>query len=135
MFPGPERLVSASLRGVGLSARGVLAVRRLAGAVAEGRIRFDGGMAFDELVAALVSEGGLDRSAAGWVGMRSVAEPDADLTDRLPLSPRQRAWWRAPGTQATLRPWRSYAALSLWLAGASRAGSGLELRHLRVCRS
>lgn len=132
VFPGPERLVSASLRGVGLSPPSVLAVRRLAGAAVEGRIRFDGGMAFDELVAALVSEGGLDRSAAGWVGMRSVAEPDADLADRLPLSPRQRAWWRTPATQATLRPWRSYAALSLCLA-ASRAGSGLELRHLRVC--
>ena len=115
-FPRAERLVRASLRGFGLSARGERGVRRLAGAVAEERIRFDGGMPFDELVAALVSEGGLDRAAAGWVGMRSVAESDADLADRLPLSPRQRAWWRTPATQAALRPWRSYAALLLWLS-------------------
>ena len=116
VFPVPRQLARASLRRFGLSARGEIRVRRLSRAVAEGRIRFDGGMGFSELVAALVAEGGLDRATAEWVGMRSVAEPDADLAEALPLSSRQRAWWRASGTQAALRPWRSYAALLLWLS-------------------
>lgn len=130
-FPAPKRLAAASLRGVGLSERGALRVHRLARAVADDRIRFDGGMAFGELVAALVADGGLDHAAAEWVGMRALAEPDAELADRLPLSPRQRAWWRAPATQTALRPWRSYAALLLWLSskagrasGGSRGGPG-----------
>jgi len=116
VFPAPQRLVSASLRCFSLSARGEMGVHRLARVVAGDRIRFDGGMAFGELVSVLVGDGGLDRAAAEWVGMRSVAEPDADLADRLPLSPRQRAWWRVPAAQATLRPWRAYAALLLWLS-------------------
>lgn len=125
MFPAPRQLVSAPLRRFGLSARGETGVRRLARAVAGDGIRFDGEMAFSELVAALVAGGGLDRAPAEWVGMRSLAEPDADLADRLPLSARQRAWWRASTTQSTLRPWRSYAALRLWLSRKPRArGAG-----------
>ena len=126
VFPAPQSLVRASLRRFGLSARGERGVHQLARAVAEGRIRFDGGMAFTEVVAALVGEAGLDRAAAEWVGMRALAEPDADLAGRLPLDARQRAWWRTPATQVTLRPWRSYAALLLWLASRSglRASGG-----------
>lgn len=116
VFPDPQGLVDAPLRSCGLSARGKSELRRLARAVAQGRIRFDASMAFSALVAALVDEAGLERPAAEWIGMRALAEPDADLVGRFPLRPRQRVWWRAPATQSTLRPWRSYAALLLWLS-------------------
>jgi AraC family transcriptional regulator, regulatory protein of adaptative response / DNA-3-methyladenine glycosylase II len=122
VFPAPRRFAKVSLRSCGLSAQGERGVHRLARAVAENRIRFDGSMAFGALAAALVAAG-LDRAAAEWVGMRSVAEPDADLADRLPLNSAQRAWWRIPATQTTLRPWRSYAALLLWLSSRSRGGA------------
>jgi len=135
VFPGAQRLVSASLRCCGLSAQGEIGVHRLARAVAEDRIRFDGGMAFGELVAALVADGGLDRAAADWVGMRTLAEPDVDLADALPLSSRQRAWWRVPATQAALRPWRSYAALLLWLSCRSETRASGGSRSARGRRS
>jgi 3-methyladenine DNA glycosylase/8-oxoguanine DNA glycosylase len=109
-------VMEAPLGRCGLSARGKSALRRLACAAAEGRIRFDASMAFGELVTALVDEAGLERAAAQWIGMRTLAEPDADLTGRFALRPRQRAWWHAPTTRDSLRPWRSYAALLLWLS-------------------
>jgi len=119
LFPDAARLSRAPLQRCGLSARAERDVQRLSRGVAESRIRFDASVPFAGLVHSLVVEAGFDPSAAEWVAMRALGEPDADLAGWLSLPARQRLWWRA--TQEALRPWRSYAALLL-----TRRGPALE---------
>lgn len=113
LFPSPRALSGASPGRGGLPPRLAATIRRLARSVARGRITFDPGVAFPDLVERLVAETGLDRGAAEWIGMRTLGEPDADVAAWLGLPDRLRAWWERRRTQEALRPWRSYAALCL----------------------
>jgi len=117
LFPSPHALSRASLRRCGLPPRLAATVGRLARCVAQGRITLEPGVPFPQLVECLVTEAGLDRSSAEWIGMRTVGEPDADVTAWLGLPSRLRVWWENRRTQEALRPWRTYAAL--FLAGGS----------------
>jgi AraC family transcriptional regulator of adaptative response / DNA-3-methyladenine glycosylase II len=116
LFPSPEALSGAPLSRCGLPAAGAATLQRLARGVARGRIALEPDVPFPWLVESLVAEAGLTRSAAEWIGMRTLGEPDADVAAWLRLGARVRSWWRDRATQQALRPWRSYAALVL--AGA-----------------
>lgn len=124
LFPSPERLAEADLASIGMSASRSQALRALARAVRDRRVNLTG--ATDELLNALIAVPGVGSWAAQYVAMHALAEPDAFPCDRLirrlcaggrsaslslaAADERSRGW----------RPWRAYATLHLWRAGAEQ---------------
>jgi AraC family transcriptional regulator of adaptative response / DNA-3-methyladenine glycosylase II len=105
----------APLAGLGLSYLAADRIRRLAQAVTYGSIRFDLGVAFDELIGSLTHEADLDLPSAHWVAMRSLGEPDASpFGAPAVLTPTAQLQLDATAQEAW-RPWRSYAAVLLAL--------------------
>ena len=123
LFPGPEAIASADLSGLGLTKSRQTALQALARAVFDGELDF--GAPIEDVIASLNSLPGLGPETAEYVALRSLGEPDAfpaaDIVLRriaastaTPLATqvleqRAEAW----------RPFRSYAALHLWLAASS----------------
>ena len=113
-FPPPLALASAELRGMpGVRAA---AIRELAKAVLDGRVRLDGAHGLERLTAALCELPGIGDWTAQLIALRALGEPDAfpaadlGLCAALNLTPRElraraEAW----------RPWRAYAAAALWM--------------------
>jgi AraC family transcriptional regulator of adaptative response / DNA-3-methyladenine glycosylase II len=119
LFPEPGALVEAPLERLGILPTRAAAVRALAAAVVEGRVRLDGRADAEEVRAALVALPGIGEWTAAYVLMRALGDPDAfpagDLAlaraaglDRRALAAGAEAW----------RPWRAYAALHLWMGGS-----------------
>ncbi|HXJ67209.1 MAG TPA: AlkA N-terminal domain-containing protein [Actinomycetota bacterium] len=124
-FPSPAALAEASLDGVGLTGARVETVRRLAEAVAVGKLDLSGGGDLDETLGVLGELPGVGPWTRDLVAMRVLRHPDAfpvgDLGVRhgaealgLPATPskllaRAESW----------RPWRGYAVMHLWRASAS----------------
>jgi AraC family transcriptional regulator of adaptative response / DNA-3-methyladenine glycosylase II len=124
LFPTPDVLAQADLRGIGLTGARAQAVRALAAAVASGRLVLDSSPDPRETLARLAALPGIGGWTAEYVAMRALREPDAfpatDLGLRraldLPaaaLALRAEAW----------RPWRAYAAMLLW-HGQAGGGAG-----------
>ncbi len=128
-FPPSGALAGATLGRVGLTGARIQAIRGLAAAVAEGRVRLDRSVPLDELVASITALPGLGPWTAHYVGLRlgeSDALPASDLGLRRALAngnacaglptaeevaARAEAW----------RPWRALAAVHLWSSvGAAR---------------
>jgi AraC family transcriptional regulator of adaptative response / DNA-3-methyladenine glycosylase II len=109
LFPTPERLAAAELRGMpGVRARAISALAR---AVHEGKLRLD---------AATDSEAfrnipGIGPWTAQVIGLRALGEPDAfpagdlGLCRALELTPRE-----LEARAKDWRPWRAYAAAAIW---------------------
>ncbi|MCC7272471.1 MAG: helix-turn-helix domain-containing protein [Alphaproteobacteria bacterium] len=114
LFPTAEGLADAGPAATGLPAAPAADLRRLAAATAVGRIRFDPAVGHAALAAALAEAGGLDATAASWVAMRTLGEPDVDPRTLFPTPPRGARTLLAQA--AALRPWGSYAALALGTA-------------------
>jgi len=111
LFPTPERLATADLRGMpGVRARAIPALAR---AVVEGEVRLDA--AADP--AALRTIPGVGEWTAQVIALRALGEPDAfpaadlGLCRALGLAPRELA-----ARSESWRPWRAYAAAAVWLA-------------------
>ena len=116
LFPLPEVLAGADLRGLGIPAPQVAALAALARSVAAGRLTLGAGAAAESVLASLCALPGVERATADWVAMRALREPDAfpssdlvllraaQMHDSSQLSRRADRW----------RPWRAYAAASLW---------------------
>jgi AraC family transcriptional regulator of adaptative response / DNA-3-methyladenine glycosylase II len=94
-FPGPSRLATANLDGLGLEAQCARAVRAFAQAVCDDRVRLDGSVGLERLVASLCALDGFCRGTAHELALR-LGEADAD-----PL-----------GGPDCWRPWRALAASS-----------------------
>jgi AraC family transcriptional regulator of adaptative response / DNA-3-methyladenine glycosylase II len=120
-FPTPRVLARADLKEVGLDRSRAKAIAALSRSVLEGRLSFDQTGSADEAVASLQRITGIGSSAAQYVTMRAMGEPDAfpdeDAGLRLaagsgnqPLSARGLAARAEPW-----RPWRAYAAMLLWM--------------------
>jgi AraC family transcriptional regulator of adaptative response / DNA-3-methyladenine glycosylase II len=134
LFPSPDMLAAADLRGVGLVPTRARALAALARAVADERIVLCGPA--DEVRAGLLSLPGVGEWTAEYVALRALGEPDAfpasDLVLRRvagegrSLTPRALA-----GRAEAWRPWRGYAAVHLWAAAASRALSPRRPRRGR----
>jgi AraC family transcriptional regulator of adaptative response / DNA-3-methyladenine glycosylase II len=107
-FPTCRTLATADLGGLGLATSRAAAIRALACATCEGTVDFGAGV--DEVTAALTSLPGFDTSAAQYVALCALGEPDAfPRVARKPftvreLDARMEAW----------RPWRGYALIHLW---------------------
>ncbi len=126
LFPAARVLAEVSLEGIGLTRSRAETVRRLAEAVAVGKVDLSGGAALDDALAALGEVPGVGPWTRSLVAMRVLRDPDAfpeaDLGVRrgaealgLPPTPtgvraRAEAW----------RPWRGYAVMHLWRAAAGR---------------
>jgi AraC family transcriptional regulator of adaptative response / DNA-3-methyladenine glycosylase II len=125
LFPTPEALAEARLTDVGLTRARAESVRRLAEAVAVGKVDLSGGSDLDDTLAALGELPGMGPWTRSMIAMRVLRDPDAfpatDLgvrhgAEALGISledieRRAEAW----------RPWRGYAVMRLWRAAASRS--------------
>jgi AraC family transcriptional regulator of adaptative response / DNA-3-methyladenine glycosylase II len=138
LFPPPAALAQADLARIGMPAARAETVRRFAAAVAGGDLALDGGRGLEVLVAELESIRGIGSWTAHYIAMRACALPDAfpsgDLGLRRaagngsgPVSPGELER-RAEGW----RPWRAYAAMHLWTAGAAVAGNSRTGRAARI---
>ena len=128
LFPVPERLARARFRNIGVTRTRAATLRRLAQAVVDGSLVFDGSQDPAAFRESLLAIPGIGNWTAEYVAMRALKNPDAfpaadlgllrafDRPGRPRLKPAQleemsQAW----------RPWRAYAALLLW---GSAPGSG-----------
>jgi AraC family transcriptional regulator of adaptative response / DNA-3-methyladenine glycosylase II len=124
LFPSPEALATADLRGLGLVPARARTLAALGRAVADGRIVLDAPA--DEVRAALLRLPGVGEWTAEYVALRALGEPDAfpaaDLVLRRVAGEGLTLTARALAERAEAwRPWRGYAAVHLWGAAASRA--------------
>jgi AraC family transcriptional regulator of adaptative response / DNA-3-methyladenine glycosylase II len=123
LFPTPRALTEANLDGIGMPAKRVETMRRVATAILEGELVFDLSDP-ERLQRSLVAIPGIGDWTAQYVAMR-LGEPDAFPASDLGLlksaanggasTPKQlkeraEAW----------RPWRAYAALLLWNANGEQ---------------
>jgi AraC family transcriptional regulator of adaptative response / DNA-3-methyladenine glycosylase II len=126
LFPSPSSLAEADLRGLGLTSVRSDAVNAFARAVDDGTVLLDGASSLDDLVASIAAVPGLGPWTAQYMALR-MGEPDAfpaaDLGirrslsrgDDKPVSSRE-----AEARAERWRPWRAFAAIHLWLAGAPK---------------
>jgi AraC family transcriptional regulator of adaptative response / DNA-3-methyladenine glycosylase II len=119
-FPTPEVVAEADLAGVGLTWARQNAIRAFAGAVVDGKVRLDGSVGLDQLVAAITAIPGLGQWTAHYIALR-LGEPDAfpaaDIGIRKGLARAGVSPDHPPADR--WRPWRALAATCLWAAAAS----------------
>ena len=128
-FPLPAALASADLAGLGLTASRAQTLTRVAGAVAEGRVRLDGSLDHEAFVHQLVALAGVGLWTAQYVAMRGLGDPDAFPSGDLGLRSAAARLFSGNGHSGTRptgralaaraeswRPWRAYAAMYLWHA-------------------
>jgi AraC family transcriptional regulator of adaptative response / DNA-3-methyladenine glycosylase II len=131
VFPEPERLAASRLDRFGIPRGRAVAIREMAKAFRDGRVRFDGSMDLESLVAAMTALRGVGPWTAQYVAMRAGGEPDAfpagdlalrravlrcdsDVTTERKLIERAEPW----------RPWRAYATMLLWMDYAVQKSKG-----------
>lgn len=106
-------------------------LHELVSRMADGRLRIDAGVEWDETERKLLEVPGIGPWTAGYIRMRALGDPDVFLASdlgvrqgmalaRLPDEPRA-----AEAAADRWRPWRSYAQLHIWalLTGVTTAGS------------
>jgi len=113
LFPTPEVLAHADLESIGLPRIKADAIRALARSVRDRQISFEKIADPDAFLTRIHEISGIGRSAAQWVAMRALRDPDAipsldpDLARAIgvasarEIEARSQAW----------RPWRAYAAI------------------------
>jgi AraC family transcriptional regulator of adaptative response / DNA-3-methyladenine glycosylase II len=123
-FPPAAVLADASLEGVGLTRSRAETVRRMAEAVAVGKIDLSGGSDLDDTLAALSEVPGVGPWTRSLVAMRVLRDPDAFPEDDLGVRRGAEALGLPATPSAILaraevwRPWRAYAVMHLWRAAA-----------------
>ncbi|MBI2963506.1 MAG: 3-methyladenine DNA glycosylase 2 [Deltaproteobacteria bacterium] len=129
LFPRPETLVDADLSGIGLTRARAATLRGLARAVAGGTLRLDAALAPHETADRLLALPGIGPWTVEYVLLRGLGEPDVFPCGDLGL---RRALADGHGLPSAReieriaeewRPWRSYAALHLWMGGGAPAGA------------
>ena len=127
VFPEAAVLADADFTVLGVPAAKASAIRGLAAAVSDGRIRLDRSVSFERLVASLKAIPGVGTAAAHHVALR-LGEPDA-----FPLSNQQLARLLRISADAGAparalvdrwRPWRAVAMTHLWIAGEAPKSRG-----------
>jgi AraC family transcriptional regulator of adaptative response / DNA-3-methyladenine glycosylase II len=120
LFPGPDRVVEADLRAIGLTTARAETLRALARSVADGRLRLVDGAPPEQARAALLALPGVGPWTVEYVALRALGDPDAFPASDLGLR-RASSDGPVPLAAAELtrraeawRPWRAYAAVALW---------------------
>jgi AraC family transcriptional regulator of adaptative response / DNA-3-methyladenine glycosylase II len=120
VFPKPETLADANLGAIDLNPTCADTIKRLARAVCDGKINFEGVVDSEAFLRQLGEIPGISESTAQYVAMRAPGQPDAfpstdlGLQCALKLRNQHDIERRAEGW----RPWRAYAAMYLWRFGA-----------------
>jgi AraC family transcriptional regulator of adaptative response / DNA-3-methyladenine glycosylase II len=114
VFPRPEALVDADVAAIGIPGARAETIRHLARAASTGAVRLDATAPFEETRAALVALPGIGPWTAEYVALRVLRDPDAYPAGDLGLRNAGATLARAEAW----RPWRGYAAVHLWTAGA-----------------
>jgi AraC family transcriptional regulator, regulatory protein of adaptative response / DNA-3-methyladenine glycosylase II len=133
LFPRPEELAEADLSTVGIRGTCAEVVHALSRSVCEKDLTFEAPRSLGDTISRMRTTQGVDEQVANYVAMRAFVEPDAFPSDDVRLI----QTLAPPGTPAlpaeilriaeSWRPWRAYAAMYLWAAGA--AGSGRKIRR------
>ncbi|MFV8132361.1 DNA-3-methyladenine glycosylase 2 family protein [Streptomyces syringium] len=114
VFPEPATLADATLEELGMPDSRRRALRTVATALADGRVRLDPGVDRDATERALLDLPGIGPWTAGYIRMRALGDPDVFL----PGDAGARHGLTALGAPADAcdawRPWRSYALHHLW---------------------
>ena len=120
IFPTPTQIVTGDLSKLGITTKRAEAIRTLAQAVLDGRLRFSTPSSLEEAIDSMVQLPGIGDWTAQYIAMRALGEPDAFPAGDLILR-RAAATKANPLTEKQLRqqaeswrPWRAYAAIYLW---------------------
>jgi len=127
LFPGPELLVDADLRSIGLTTARAATVRGVAQALLDGQIDFRSEQPLEEFVERWIALPGIGEWTAHYMAMRALSHPDAFPAADLIL--RRAAAGTGPelSTKALTslaeawRPWRAYSVMHLWRSVADAA--------------
>jgi AraC family transcriptional regulator, regulatory protein of adaptative response / DNA-3-methyladenine glycosylase II len=117
-FPDADALAEASYEGIGLTGGRIKTLRAIAEARASGELDLDPSADREDTRARLLAMPGIGPWTADYVAMRALGDPDAFPGSDLVL--RRVA---ADMTPERWRPWRSYAAMHLWLDHLSKLGA------------
>ncbi|MEM1435512.1 MAG: Ada metal-binding domain-containing protein [Pseudomonadota bacterium] len=118
-FPSPAALADADVAAIGMPGRRGAAVRALAAAVLDGKLRLDDAEPAEALKGQLVSLPGIGPWTAGYVAMRVGRDPDAfPEADWVVLKQLKTTAARARKVAGRWRPWRAYALMYLWARSA-----------------
>jgi AraC family transcriptional regulator of adaptative response / DNA-3-methyladenine glycosylase II len=122
LFPTPAILAESDIAAIGLPKARAEAIRSLARAVAADEIDLDEPCGLDDSIARLTALPGIGEWTAHYIAMRALREPDAFPHSDLGLR-RALADPTGPISASRLRviserwrPWRSYAAMLLWIS-------------------
>jgi AraC family transcriptional regulator, regulatory protein of adaptative response / DNA-3-methyladenine glycosylase II len=128
LFPTPAALAGATgdaLGQLGIVKQRQAAIVALAGAVAEGRIALNANADVSTTVAALKTLPGIGDWTAQYIAMRALRWPDAfpagdvALHKALGVGHSKHPAREAEAMSALWKPWRSYAVIRTWSAGAT----------------
>jgi AraC family transcriptional regulator, regulatory protein of adaptative response / DNA-3-methyladenine glycosylase II len=116
LFPPPEVLADAKLASIGMPGARAETIRRLARAVCDGKIKFEGVVDSDAFLNQLCEIPGIGKWTAQYIAMRALGEPDAFPSSDLGLlrAMSLRNSRELEHRAETWRPWRAYAAMYLW---------------------
>jgi AraC family transcriptional regulator of adaptative response / DNA-3-methyladenine glycosylase II len=120
----------ADLAVLGMPKARAMSVTSLAGALAADPTMFGRGASLEDAITKLRALPGIGEWTAQYIAMRELREPDAfPAADVGLLRATTNADGRRPSPTELLsraerwRPWRAYAALHLWAAGAAQTAS------------
>jgi AraC family transcriptional regulator of adaptative response / DNA-3-methyladenine glycosylase II len=117
-FPTSDALAETSYDGIGLTGGRIKTLRAIAAAHAAGDLTLDPSADRDEVRGRLLAMPGIGPWTVDYVAMRALGDPDAFPATDLIL--RRRI---ADLTPERWRPWRSYAAMHLWLDHLTTTGA------------
>jgi len=136
VFPSPARIAGVDLATLGMPGARAMAVTSLAQTIAADPAMFGRGASLEAAIAKLRSLPGIGEWTAQYIAMRELREPDAfPAADIGLLRAIAGADGRRPSPLELLshaerwRPWRAYAALHLWAAGAQRPTSSGRIQR------
>ncbi len=123
LFPRPKDLAAADLSRAGIRGARAATLHALARAVCSGKLTFTASMTLEEAIPRISNIPGIGESAANYIAMRALGEPDA-----FPFAdPGLRSGLGTGGNPASAqevlriaegwRPWRAYAAMHVALRG------------------
>ena len=134
LFPSTLRIACENLATLGMPGARAKAVTSLAQAIAADPSIFSRGANLEDAIVKLRSLPGIGEWTAQYIAMRELREPDAfPAADVGLLRAMMDADGRRPSPAELLsraerwRPWRAYAALHLWAAGARQPAQSGKL--------
>jgi AraC family transcriptional regulator, regulatory protein of adaptative response / DNA-3-methyladenine glycosylase II len=117
-FPTADALAEATYDGIGLTGGRIKTLRGIAAAHASGDLPLDPAADRDEARTQLLAMPGIGPWTVDYVAMRALGDPDAFPGTDLVLRR-----MTANLTPERWRPWRSYAAMHLWLDHLTTTGA------------